>query len=351
MLDTVAQRNALLSSIERARASSVIAYMLHDNAMVADDALPQIYDKLQAIGKRERIDLLLYARGGITEVAWRLLNLLRDYCDHLGVIIGTRSQGAASLLALGADEILMGPMSELSGVEAVRKHPLMPRDDTGQPIPTTLSEIDSLFDYLRGQGSLTTDGRPTDDRRPGDTDKLTPNTQSSDPRSLAPGTLATIFQHINPLVIANLKQADKLSRHVTRKALYMHMGSDDDETVERLVDLFNGGFHSPIYTAGRSELHDAGLPVTVMDKELWTQVWSLVQLYQGALYNDMPDQSSHGNMFRYVCLIESVGRTTGLRQVFTHVDGQERALQMGWETAIKGPGPGPNFGPGGMSNN
>jgi hypothetical protein len=56
-------------------------------------------------------------------------------------------------------------------------------------------------------------------------------------------------------------------------------------------------------------------------------------------------------MFRYVCLIETVGRTTGLRQVFTHVDGQERPLQMGWETAIKGPGPGPSFGPGGLSNN
>jgi hypothetical protein len=314
--------------------------MLHDNAMVADDALPQIYDKLQAMGKRERIDLLLYARGGVTEVAWRLLNLVRDYCDHLGVIIGMRAQGAAALLALGADEILMGPLSELGSVEAVRKHPLMPRDDTGQPIPTTLSEIDSLSDYLWDYWL----GRKA--QQPGETGKLGP-----DPWSLTNDPLAAIFQYINPLVIANFKQADKLSRHVTRRALYMHMGSDDDETVERLVDLFNGGFHSPIYTAGRSELHDAGLPVTTMDTELWTQVLSLVQLYQGALYNDMPDQTSHGNMFRYVCLIESIGRTTGLRQVFTHVDGQERALQMGWETAIKGPGPGPNFGPGGMSNN
>ena len=126
MLETVSQRNALLTSIERARGSSVIAYMLHDNAMIADDALPQIYDKLQAIGRRERIDLLLYARGGVTEVAWRLLNLLRDYCDHLGVIVGTRVHGAAALLALGADEILMGPLSELGSVEGVRRHPLMP---------------------------------------------------------------------------------------------------------------------------------------------------------------------------------------------------------------------------------
>ncbi len=346
MLETVAQRNALLTSIERARGSSVIAYMLHDNAMIADDALPQIYDKLQATGKRERIDLLLYARGGVTEVAWRLLNLLRDYCDHLGVIVGTRVQGAGALLALGADEILMGPLSELGGVEAVRKHPLMPRDETGQPLPVTLSEINALVEYLSGASGQ---GSGVREQKPGETGKLVPDLR---PLTTDPSILPGMFQHISPLIIANLTQADKLARDVTRKALYMHMGADDEEGIEGLVELFNGGFHSPLYTASRAELHDAGLPVTLLEKELWSQVWGLVQLYQATLYNDRPDQTSqHGNFFRYVCLIESIGRTTGLRQVFTHIEGQERPLQMGWETAVKGPGPGPNFGPGGMSNN
>jgi hypothetical protein len=350
LLETVSQRNALLTSIERARGSSVIAYMLHDNAMVADDALPQIYDKLQASGKRERIDLLLYARGGVTEVAWRLLNLLRDYCDHLGVIVGTRVHGAAALLALGADEILMGPLSELGSVEGVRRHPLMPRDETGQPLPLTLSELDILIDYLSGTGSREPETAP---RKPGDTDNLarTAAAGQEGARTPNPELLSVIFQHVNPLVLANLKQADRLSRDVTRKALYMHMGADDEEGIERLVDLFNGGFHSPIYTASRAELHDAGLPVTALENELWSQVWNLVQLYQATLYKDRPDPSAPGNFYRYVCLIESIGRTTALRQVFTHVEGQERPLQMGWETAVKGPGPGPSFGPGGVSNN
>jgi len=349
LLETVAQRNALLTSIERARGSSVIAYILHDNAMIADDALPQIYDKLQATGRRERIDLLLYARGGVTEVAWRLLNLLRDYCDQLGVIVGTRVHGAAALLALGADEILMGPISELGGVEGVRRHPLMPRDETGQPLPLTLSELELLIDYLSGASPQEPSTAP---RKPGDTDKLSTNPPRPEgARFKNPELLSVLFQHVNPLVLANLKQADLLARDVTRKALYMHMGADDEEGVERLVDLFNGGFHSPIYTASRAELHDAGLPVTELDKELWSQVWAVVQLYQATLYKDRPDPTAHGNFYRYVCLIESIGRTTALRQMFTHVEGQERPLQMGWETAVKGPGPGPSFGPGGMSNN
>ena len=324
MLDTVAQRNTLIASIEKARGSSLVAYFLHDNAMIADDALPQLYDKLQALGKRDKIDLLLYTRGGVAEVCWRALNLVREYCDHLGVIVGTRVMGAGTLLALGANEIIMGPLSELGSMESARKHPLLPRDEAGQQIPITLGEIKAL-----GLGAK-------DEPSEGDKDM---------------SSLSSLFSYVHPLVIGNLLQAEALSRDVTRKALQMHFPQDDSEKIERLVDLFNGGFHSPIYTAGKTELQDAGLSVTVPNKELWGQIWGLVQLYQAALYNDKPDQATPGSFYRYVCIIESQGRSTGLRQVFTHVDGMERVTQMGWETAIKGPVPGPSFGPGGMSNN
>lgn len=322
MLESVAQRNTLIASIEKARGSSLIAYMLHDNAMIADDAVPQLYDKLQMLGRRDRIDLLLLTRGGVTEVCWRALNLLREYCDHLAVIVGTRVLGAGTLMALGADEIIMGPLSEMGSMEQARKHPLLPRDDAGQPLPVTLGEIRALG--LEGSKQ-----------------KAEGSASAYEP----------LYQYVHPLVIGNMLQAEALSRDVTRKALQMHIPVDDAQKVERLVDLFNGGFHSPAYTASRAELQEAGLPATAPDKELWGQIWNLVQLYQASLYNDRPDQSTPGTFFRYVCIIESQGRSTGLRQVFAHVDGQERVVQMGWETAVKAPGPGPSMGPGGMSNN
>lgn len=346
MLDSVVQRNNLLSAIERERNSTVIAYILHDNAVIADDALPQIYDKLQTLHHRQRLDLLLYARGGVTEVCWRLLNLLREYCDHLGVIVANRAQGAGSLLALGADEIVMGPLSELGGVEAIRNHPLLPRNELGQTVPVSFDELKGLIRFLSEHSSA-------DQAHPSTNDIEGPvvNDGPSETWNVPPQLLANLFTYIHPLTIANLQQADTLSRDVTRKALQLHMHPDDQAQVERLVDLFNGGFHSPIYTAGRAELREAGLPVTYAPDDLWTRIWDLVQLYQSTLYNDRPDPMSPGAFFRYVCLIESAGRTTGLRQTFTQVEGQERVLQIRWETAVKGPGPGPSFGPGNVSNN
>src|SRR5438477_11081338 len=131
----------------------------------------------------------------------------------------------------------------------------------------------------------------------------------------------------------------------------MHVRTEGEAQIDGMVDLFNGGLHAHLYTAGRNELREAGLPVTEADDELWNNIWGLVQLYQATIYNDRPDPSTPGAFFRYVCLVESTGRTTGLRQSFTQVEGQERVLQIQWETAIKGPGPGPSYGPGGMSNN
>ncbi len=303
MLDTVQQRNSRLAAIERLRNSSVIAYMLHDNAMIADDAIPQIYDKLQAWGRRERIDLLLHARSGAGEAVWRVLNLLREGCDHLGVIVGTKAQGTAALLALGADEIVVGPLSDLGSVESARKHPLLPRDDLNQPLPTTWHELEWLLE-ASGSGE-----RPIPD---------------------------ALYQYIHPLAIAQLREANLLNRELTRKALGMHMPESGDR-IDKIADLFNGGFHSALYTPSAAELGEMGLPVTQADSNLWRPVWEAAQLYQTAIYSEHPDAGNPLALTRYVCIIETVGRTTGLRQTFAQLEGGERVLQISWETAIKGP--------------
>src|SRR5215210_5318043 len=105
MLENIGGRTALLSSIERARNSHVIAYVLHDGAAIADDAILQLYDKLEAGGHRARLDLLLVARAGYPEACWRVITLLREYCDHLGLLVPYRAHGGGTLIALGADEI------------------------------------------------------------------------------------------------------------------------------------------------------------------------------------------------------------------------------------------------------
>jgi hypothetical protein len=269
----------------------------------------------------------------------------------------------------------MGPLSELGGMEPIRRHPLLPRDEAGQPLPISLGEIRALMQFLSDHSAsgvaadenpVTTDDSSVLDEAAGKERPRTtkakvafePDVQAQVSTGagqrmpqLHPSVLTTLLHQIHPLVIAHLQQNDTLSREISEKALRLHLHAEDPERIRRLVDLFNGGFHSPLYTASRAELVDAGLPVVTPDKELWGSIWGLVQLYQATLYSDRPEASAPGAFFRYVCLLEAVGRLTGLRQTFTQSDGQERVLQIRWDTAIRGPGPGPSFGPGGRSNN
>src|SRR3989339_789342 len=105
-------KKQLIQEIEKARNSKVITYLTSDrqgpvNARVAMDIIPIISKQLRQIGKVENIDLFLYSTGGDTMVPWRLVSMIREYCDKFSVLIPYKAHSAASMISLGADEIVM----------------------------------------------------------------------------------------------------------------------------------------------------------------------------------------------------------------------------------------------------
>jgi ClpP class serine protease len=76
-----------------------------------------MYDHIRDLPKSSRIDLFLYSRGGAIEVPWRMITMLREHCNHLSVLIPYRALSAATLIALGCDEIVMGGKAELGPID------------------------------------------------------------------------------------------------------------------------------------------------------------------------------------------------------------------------------------------
>ena len=86
------ERNQLIRKIEENRGSRVITYITSDrpgpvNARVAMDVIPVMSRQLRAIGKAGKIDLFLYSTGGDTLVPWRLVSMMREYCDQFSVLV------------------------------------------------------------------------------------------------------------------------------------------------------------------------------------------------------------------------------------------------------------------------
>ena len=82
------------------------------------DAIPQLCDQLEKLPqKNEGIDLLVVSDGGDPMVAWRAITLLRERTDHLAVLVPFGAYSPATLLALGANQIVMHPNGNLGPVD------------------------------------------------------------------------------------------------------------------------------------------------------------------------------------------------------------------------------------------
>lgn len=119
------RRLELMESIEKERKSRVVAYLLNDlpgsEASIGPDAVDEMYRLLCGLKPLEGrpLDLFLSARGGDLSVPWQMVGMIREMFDLFNVIIPHKAHGPATMIALGADTIIMGERATLSSIEVL----------------------------------------------------------------------------------------------------------------------------------------------------------------------------------------------------------------------------------------
>ena len=108
-------RLELIKQIEKERKSAVICYITGDknqfSTKIGDDVIPILFRHLELIGNRNNIDLLLYTRGGDMVTPIRIVKIIRSFCKKFSILIPYRAHSAGTLIALGADEVVMTKLS------------------------------------------------------------------------------------------------------------------------------------------------------------------------------------------------------------------------------------------------
>src|SRR5580700_7443800 len=113
------ERIEIIKELENLRGSQIICYLTSVRpgipALLAEDQVRVFFDHLQLLPQKkvEKLDIFLCSNGGSGTVPWRLVALFREFAKSFNVLIPYRAYSAASLLALGADEIVMHPFAEL----------------------------------------------------------------------------------------------------------------------------------------------------------------------------------------------------------------------------------------------
>jgi len=238
-----------IQQIEKLRNSRVITYLTSDkqgpvNARIAGDIIPVISRQLRTIGKTSNIDLFLYSTGGDTMVPWRLVSMIREYCDKFSVLIPYKAHSAATMISLGADEIVMTDLSEISPIDPSTANVFNPQDPQNPQnrIPISVEDVMAYFDLAKNKFGIKNDE---------DLAKIFNKFVESNPQ-------------IHPLALGNVNRTHNLIRILAKRLLKSHKSPMREEEIEKIVDYFTEKLYSHQYFIGRKEAkEDLGLRTVV----------------------------------------------------------------------------------------
>ncbi len=306
-----------IDKLEAVLGYKVIAFYLEDQAVpaaMADEQVLHLFEHLRRIGKQQRLGLWINSRGGASEVPWRIVSLIREFADEFSVLIGYRAHSAATVVALGANEIVMTEMAELGPVDPSRNHPLLPKEEKdGKHVPIAISvqDLRHVLKFLERELGK---------------DKLTPNAAAT--------VYTALFEKVHPLAIGALEQSWTLSQQISEQVLGTHMAHDSEDEkakIMAIVDRLSDYYKSHLYQISRKEAKAIGLKAREATAVEGHIMWMLYLAYQGIQIDGKVDLGGQQGICRRLGHIDStVGDSLGLA-LYTQKQPPE-AIGARWES-------------------
>lgn len=250
-------RRALIDELEGLRGSRVICYATGDRSQqeiqIGQDVLPRLYEHLSQIGHVPKLDLLLYSRGGHTLTGFALANALREFADHVAILVPFRAHSCATLIALGADEIVMGPFGELSPIDPSITTPHGPYIEEGGKrayIPVSVEDVANYFELARKEGSLTSEESMRE-------------------------VVSHLTGHVNPLALGAVYRAREQIGMLAEKLLGLHI--TDKGRRDKIVKVLTRELLSHDYVLSRREAKQIGMSVADATHDEARVMWGIYE--------------------------------------------------------------------------
>jgi hypothetical protein len=260
---------ALMGNIQRKVKGAFLTYWMSTSGSVCDNDVMAMQELLQVLGSQERLTLFVKSDGGSGMSALRLVHLLRRYTRRLTVVAPLNCASAATMLALGADTIAMGPLSFLTAVDTSLEHDLSPLDHTNNLVPVSNDEVDRVV-------------------------RLWNETAGRDPITTHPHQ--ELYKYMHPLVIGALDRASSLSLKLCKEILAYHMR--DQKKAARISQQLNSSYPAHQYPITSREARNLGLKIEELDPGLDRLLQDLNLLYsemgQRAI-TDYDEENHHDN--------------------------------------------------------
>jgi hypothetical protein len=234
----IAKTQSLLKKIQPKVDGALVTYWTSTSGSVCDNDVLALQELLQDLGPQRQITLVVKSDGGSGMAALRMVHLLRQYTRRLTLLAPLNCASAATMLALGADRIGMGPLSYLTAVDTSLEHDLSPVDHTNNLVAVSNDEVERVIRLWKESSGRNTTVNPYQE----------------------------LYKYLQPLVIGALDRASSLSLMLCREILGYHM--KDKAKADRISRQLNSSYPAHQYPITSREARRLGLDVFDLDPEL-----------------------------------------------------------------------------------
>ena len=248
---------AIIGDIEKRLRGPLITYWNSTNGSICSNDVVGMYGIMKSVGKVPHLHLFIKSAGGFGEASLRIIHLLRQFADKLTALVPLECESAATMLALGADEILMGPLAQLSAVDTSLTHDLSPIDRDNDRVKVSQDELARVVRLWREQAGDDTHANP----------------------------YSALYGHVHPLVIGAVYRASALSTRLCVDILSYHLR--DRRRAEEISNVLNSAYPSHSYPITIREAQRIGLAAGPLDEDI-----NELLLELNEVYSEMGQQAS-----------------------------------------------------------
>ena len=277
------ETQAIFTKFEKEMGLPLLAYWTSSGGSICQNDVMAMAQLLDTRKHGSAVGLFLKSDGGNPEAALRLVHLLRAKFKRVVLYAPFECASAATMVALGANEIHMGPTSFLTAVDTSLKHQLSPVDSRNEIVSVSQDEVSRILRLWKEQRVK---GNPYPE----------------------------VYRYLHPLVIGALDRSSSLSIRICQELLSYHMPTG--QRAAKISRQLNSTYPSHSYPITAREARKLGLNV----RDLGAREGALLRELN-ALYSQMAnpiltdyDQENHHN--HEICNILEIRD----RQIYYQVD-------------------------------
>jgi len=273
----------VFARFEKEMGLPLLAYWTSSGGSICQNDVMAMAQLLDTRKHGSAVGLFLKSDGGNPEAALRLVHLLRNRFSRVVLFAPFECASAATMVALGANEIHMGPTSYLTAVDTSLKHQLSPVDSRNEIVSVSQDEVSRILRLWKEQR---TKGNPYPE----------------------------VYRYLHPLVIGALDRSSSLSIRICQELLSYHMTSP--RKAEAISRALNSSYPSHSYPITAREARKLGLNVKDMGAKESALLRELNALYSHMANPILTDYDQENHHNHEICnILEIRGR-----QIYYQVD-------------------------------